>query len=159
MSLARGFSLIEALVALLVLSIAALGLGAMQLKGLQSAHVSYQRAIAVIAAEDAEERLWAWMSNHPEETCPDDAALDTVERAWVTDWQLVGALAGDNARIGLPGFERSQLIADTSSDRCRIDILTAWRDERFRDSDGEVEDVSTLRRAVVLPALGGGGTQ
>lgn len=141
MSPVRGFSLIEAMIALLVLSIAALGLGALQLKGLQSAHVSYQRAVAVLAAEDAEERLWRRMSVNGM-SCPGAAALDSIEREWRRAW-----------RDALPGFQRSELASDETSARCRIDILTEWRDERFRQADGEIENVSSLPRVVVLPVI------
>ncbi len=141
MSLVRGFSLIEAMVALLVLSIGALGLGAMQLKGLQSAHVSYQRAVAVLAAEDAEERLWRRLSVN-DMRCPDADALDSIEQQWRKDWQEA-----------LPEFVRSELTLDEAYAGCRIDILTGWRDERFRTADGEIEDVSSLPRVVVLPVV------
>ncbi len=60
-----GFTLIEALVALLVLSIGMLGVAAMQLKALQGAHVAYQRSIASLAAQDAQERLWAEVAAAP----------------------------------------------------------------------------------------------
>lgn len=55
----RGFSLIEALIALLVLSIGLIGVAAMQVKALQSATAGYQRSVATLAAVDAQERLWA----------------------------------------------------------------------------------------------------
>lgn len=143
MSLVRGFSLIEAMVALLVLSIAALGLGAMQLKGLQSAQVSYQRSVAVLAAEDAEERLWRLLSVN-DMRCPDADALDGIEQQWREDWQET-----------LPEFARSELTLDETYEGCRIDILTEWRDERFRAADGELENVSSLPRVVVLPVVEG----
>ena len=40
----RGFSLVEALIALVVLSIGLIGVAAMQLKALQSANAGYQRS-------------------------------------------------------------------------------------------------------------------
>lgn len=55
----RGFSLIEALIALVVLSIGLIGVAAMQLKALQSATAGYQRSVVTLAAVDAQERLWA----------------------------------------------------------------------------------------------------
>jgi type IV pilus assembly protein PilV len=61
----RGFSLIEALIALVVLSIGLLGVAAMQVKALQSATVGYQRSVATLAAVDAQERLWAALAQLP----------------------------------------------------------------------------------------------
>ncbi len=60
-----GFTLIEALVALLVLSIGLLGVAAMQLEALQGAHAAYQRSIASLAAQDVQERLWAEVAQNP----------------------------------------------------------------------------------------------
>lgn len=54
-----GFSLIEVLVALLVLSIGLLGLAALQTTGLQLNHQSYERTQAVIQAYDIIDRMRA----------------------------------------------------------------------------------------------------
>jgi prepilin-type N-terminal cleavage/methylation domain-containing protein len=53
-----GFSLIEVLVALLVVSIGLVGLAALHLTSLKSAHSSYYRSIASALTLDLEERLW-----------------------------------------------------------------------------------------------------
>ncbi len=55
MTTQRGFSLVEALIALLVLSLGLVGVAAMQLKALQSASLGYQRSVASVAAVDAQE--------------------------------------------------------------------------------------------------------
>ncbi|WP_336274945.1 type IV pilus modification protein PilV [Vreelandella indica] len=84
----RGFSLIEALIALLVLSIGLIGVAAMQLKALQSANAGYQRSVASVAAVDAQERLWAQMATlGSDETC-EDIDLAPVQKAWREHWFL-----------------------------------------------------------------------
>lgn len=55
----RGFSLIEILVALLVLSIGLLGLAALQTTGLKFNHQSYERTQAVLQAYDIIDRMRA----------------------------------------------------------------------------------------------------
>jgi prepilin-type N-terminal cleavage/methylation domain-containing protein len=68
----RGFSLLEALIALVVLSIGLIGVAAMQLKALQSANAGYQRSVASVAAVDAQERLWAQLATlETGQTCED----------------------------------------------------------------------------------------
>tara|TARA_R110000796_G_scaffold236277_3_gene355623 strand:- start:516 stop:932 length:417 start_codon:yes stop_codon:yes gene_type:complete len=79
----RGFSLIEALIALVVLSIGLIGVAAMQLKALQSATAGYQRSVATLAAVDAQERLWAELPGLAHCTGID---IDSVEAAWVEWW-------------------------------------------------------------------------
>jgi type IV pilus assembly protein PilV len=56
---ARGFTLIEALVALLVLSIGLLGIGMMQLTSLSSGHSSGLRSQATFLAHDIVDRMRA----------------------------------------------------------------------------------------------------
>lgn len=53
-----GLSLIEVMVALVVLSIGLLGIALLQMRALQSTHAAYQATLASIMATDAEERLW-----------------------------------------------------------------------------------------------------
>lgn len=82
----RGFSLIEALIALVVLSIGLIGVAAMQLKALQSANAGYQRSVASVAAVDAQERLWAELATlETDETC---ASIDLAafQQQWKNDW-------------------------------------------------------------------------
>lgn len=59
---ARGFTLIEVLVALLVLSVGLLGLAGLQLHALQYAHSSYQRTLVNIQALDMAERMWTHLA-------------------------------------------------------------------------------------------------
>lgn len=54
----KGFSLIEALIALLVLSIGLIGMAGMQTRALIGAQQSYLDSVATLAAVDAQERLW-----------------------------------------------------------------------------------------------------
>ncbi|XKH60523.1 type IV pilus modification protein PilV [Halomonas sediminis] len=90
----RGFSLIEALVALLVLSFGLVGVAAMQLKALQSATAGYQRSVATLAAVDAQERLWAElvkMDQDSEDTRQDCSEIEDdyvkgIETNWQEDW-------------------------------------------------------------------------
>lgn len=78
----RGFSLIEALIALVVLSIGLIGVAAMQLKALQSANAGYQRSVASVAAVDAQERIWAEWVKKEVNNC---ANID-VEAEWKAHW-------------------------------------------------------------------------
>ena len=53
----RGFSLIEALVAFLILSIGMLGIGSLQLISLKAGHTAALRTVAVIKVEEIMERI------------------------------------------------------------------------------------------------------
>ncbi|WP_017431354.1 prepilin-type N-terminal cleavage/methylation domain-containing protein [Vreelandella jeotgali] len=78
-----GFTLIEALVALLILSLGMLGIAAMQLNALHSATRSYQHSVATLAAVDAQEWLWEKL-----EKADDCRNLDgEIESEWKDHWE------------------------------------------------------------------------
>jgi len=55
----QGFTLIEILVALVILLVGLLGIAAMQLRSVQNSHASYERSIVTLQARDLVERMWA----------------------------------------------------------------------------------------------------
>lgn len=117
-----GFTLIEALVALLVLSIGMLGVAAMQLKALQGAHAAYQRSIASLAAQDAQERLWAQLAG--DGSCP---SWDNAEDAsWQGAW--AGYLRDSDSVSEVPVTGGS--VSATAND-CEFSITVSWSESRF----------------------------
>ncbi len=136
----KGFTLLEVLIAVLVLSIGLLGVAAMQMKSMQSAHLSYQRSIANLAAQDAVERLWIALEGASNE-CPDpDDTSYPVEDAWTSHWSEK-----------LPRMSSVSTITRDSTVQCEYTIVVAWDDDRFIDLDGNSEAVSSLSYVVQLP--------
>jgi type IV pilus assembly protein PilV len=121
----HGATLIEVLVAVVVLSVGLLGIAALQLKGLQSAHAAYQRTVATIIAHDAVERLWVARAA--------GAAIDAgaVQSGWLAHWRTsditLPALDGTITRVG-----SSYRVAVTWADR-RLDGATTLRYEYVSD--------------------------
>lgn len=155
-----GFTLLENLVAVLVLSLGLLGVAAMQLKAVQSSHVAYQRSVATLAAQDAVERIWAvtaenaglcsspmgiaatdWRSG---DMIQDDPATNGVDETtqwpawedWITVW-------GDY----LPGLSGSPL----SQEGCAFEIIIDWQEERIGLGNGATGSVSTLKYLFQIP--------
>lgn len=80
---ASGFTLIEILVALLILSIGLLGLAALQITSLQNSQASYERSIAVMQANDLVERMWAGICDlHDEDGEFVEAQANAIKAAW-----------------------------------------------------------------------------
>ncbi len=125
----RGFSLIEALIALLVLSIGLIGVAAMQLKALQSATAGYQRSVASVAAVDAQERLWAELANVSTCTAINPEAGDGVEERWKGQWRE------DNASNPLRNvdWDASSIVGPSS--RCEFTITID-----LGDGPGDIDD-------------------
>lgn len=117
----RGFSLIEALIALVILSIGLIGVAAMQLKALQSANAGYQRSVASVAAVDAQERLWARLATlETGQTCEE---IDTsgVQSAWREHWFQ----NSDAAPLRRASSSQSNIAKNDSESNCRFDVTVA----------------------------------
>lgn len=110
-----GFTLVETLVALLVLAIGLLGVAAMQIKATQSAQLAAQTGMANIAAQDARERLWAARVRGDNPSCPTPAAVNGSD--WQHRWQPF-----------LPELNASPVSALGD---CRFVIEVRWRDRRL----------------------------
>lgn len=131
----RGFTLLEVLVAVLVLSVGLLGIAGLQLKALQGAHLGYQRSVASLAAQDVQERLWFELAQRidtdDEALCPQDnlTELTNVDSSWHTQWSDL-----------LPELEEAA-IQHESSLGCAFEITIDWQDDRFSE-EGDVSELS-----------------
>jgi type IV pilus assembly protein PilV len=125
----RGFSLIEALIALVVLSIGLIGVAAMQLKALQSANAGYQRSVASVAAVDAQERLWAMLASlETGQTCA-DINPSAVQAEWREHWFQ----GGDDAKpLGNAIEAQSEIKRGSGDDRCQFTVTLMLSED---DSD------------------------
>lgn len=136
----RGFTLLEALVALLVLSIGMLGVAAMQLKALQGAHAAYQRSIASLAAQDAQERLWAQLAINSQGSsvaeCPTSAQVEAMESDWESAWSQY-----------LPGLDGSPINTENIAS-CEFGINVSWAEARLEDQS---EGSTSFSYSVRLP--------
>lgn len=120
-----GVSLIEVMVALVVLSVGLLGLAVLQFKALQGTHAAYQATLASLIAADAEERLWLARANG----VVSDAAVQTN---WRSNWQNV-----------LPDVQVGSLVVGSGAN---FTISVVWSESRFGGSATE-----TFEYGVTLP--------
>lgn len=137
----KGFTLLEALVALLVVSVGILAIVAMQVKAMQGAHVSYQRSVATLAAQDMVERLWIELGRTASSTkvCPDSSKTMADGSQVLDDWH-------DTWSLLIPTLikDSGNTVTRVSGDECQLKIVVEWVDERFAGDNFETEDVSEL---------------
>ncbi len=131
----RGFTLLEVLVAVLVLSVGLLGIAGLQLKALQGAHLGYQRSVASLSAQDAQERLWFELAKRidadDEALCPQQnlAELTNSDSSWHTQWSDLLPELRQGAIQHEPGLG------------CAFEVTIDWQDDRFT-AEGDVSELS-----------------
>lgn len=138
----QGFTLLEVIIAVLVLSVGLLGIAGLQLKALQGAHLAYQRTVASLAAQDARERVWyklaARIENEADTVCPPEEDLTAITEDgsdWHDQWEpYLRGLATD---------------AIQSQPDCSFKVTVDWTENRFQGEG----DVSTLTYEFTLPVL------
>ena len=129
---ASGFTLIEILIALLVLSIGLLGLAAVQFQSLQNSHASYERSMATMQTRDLVERLWGGICDlyDADGNIVSGGEKDIFE-SWVDDHDRVdGTFAGQN---WFP-----DLSQDTNTDVWTISIEWVGRRAQTAARDEEI---------------------
>ncbi len=123
-----GLTLLEVLIALLVLSIGLVGAAVLTVQSLQSTHSSLHTSLASAAALDFEERLWVDLGRISA-GCP---AVDTDDFA--SDWSATPE------RFALPRFDSSEenlginatvISGSTTPNFQRIGLDLTWREDRF----------------------------
>lgn len=134
-----GFTLIEALVALVVLAVGLLGLATMQIKALQGAHVAYQRTLATMAAQDMVERLWIEVGKNVSSAGVSCPAPNTIFVDWYDVWSAyLPSLEDPVVNSPIPNPE-------ASPSSCRYVITIRWEDERFfQDETSELVYVARV---------------
>ena len=126
-----GFSMIEVLVTMVIISVGLLGAAALQVKSMQYAYSSYQHTIATVQANDAVERLWANVC-----ALPDDTSVSVIAGAWEAAWE-------DDTR--LPGWS-----GKIKEDSGTYTITIGWYD-RFEEEDEEDRQVVITTAIPQLP--------
>lgn len=113
-----GFSLIEALVALLVISFGLLGVATMQLKALEGAHVGYRHSLVNLMAIDAQERVWKSLAENSGD-CPVDSTLTAINDAWIGYWF-------DTAKLGFTDHASAITWQGVLGGKCEYSVLVSW---------------------------------
>ena len=130
----KGFTLLEVLIAILVLSIGLLGLAALQINALQSSYYSYQVSVANLAVKDVRERLWESLLEFPFEDsayvmCPSGELSDGLP----VDERFSSIVSGANDYWG--GKLPEGIIAIDNFEPCSYIISIHWLDEKFGDEE------------------------
>lgn len=139
-----GFTLIEVMIALAVLTIGMTGLAAMQLSAMQFSHSSHYRSLASTIALDFEERLWLELADNNFECSPADNWAGKVG-ALATDWNRANLATDDDVdgtvkhALRIPGLAVAAGGATTAGSVVLIPITMTWTEARFGDKENTTE--------------------
>lgn len=149
----HGFTMIEVLVTIVILSIGLLGLASLQANGLRTSYSAYQRSLANSLAYDIIDRMRAnrprgisnvnnmvnnytlAMSDTPSDvTCTSCTASQMARKDKYQWMQLL-----KSARLGLPEADGAIAVTgrnmpgdtDTANDVVEVTVTIEWNDERF----------------------------
>jgi len=148
----QGFTLIEILVALLVLSAGLIGIAALHLSSLQNASSAYHSSLASSIALDFEERLWLELDNLPEGVCVTDA--DSIAATLQALWRGGNLTDEEGTNTAIPNV---RITAGTVSAPAGVNSLSevsltiAWDDERFEDTVNPEETFNTFVHRARVP--------
>ena len=134
----RGLTLIEVLVALLVLSVGLVGIAALNVTSVGAAHSAYYRSLASFIAIDGEERLWAQLGLSGSRTLS-EADVTGIQADWRETW------AGY-----MPDLQLNMVpVAGASTVWMDVNITVEWAEGRFEGATTERFDyrARTLRGA------------
>lgn len=148
-NLQRGVSLIEALIALLVLTIGLVGLGALMLTSMKNVHSSAHYSVASAIVLDFEELLWSEIaqtaSNSPlayddADGCISNTVIESLAEAVETEWQ--NPSAGDGAWTDADRFNIPDLLLDVDSENIVVSCVEDSSGACLDRNDDSVDDVN-----------------
>lgn len=138
----EGLTILEVLIALVILSLGLAGLAVMHMNSLKYAHSAYYRSVASAVALDFEERLWLELADTSVLDCPDATTGGDAFTSLAVDWRDRYRLANDH----WSGFDtrvtqiRNLSITPgtvTKTTFAELPVTLTWTDARFDDTADE----------------------
>ena len=151
-----GMSLIEVMIALVVLSIGLAGLAALHLNSVQFVHSAHYRSLASTIALDLEERLWLRVADNALVGCPDPGTeAGTAAAELIEDWNRE-AVSESWEWTTAPLLRIPNLSIDigtpvVGSATVEIPVTLIWNESRFSDTEDPVEQFDYVLRVVCRP--------
>jgi hypothetical protein len=133
-----GLTLMEVLIAVLVLSLGLVAMAGLHQFGLRNAHSAYYTSIAATAALDLEERLWHAASTLDEGCLSRPQHVEPLLAELVQRWSST-----DPDRIGIPGLDIDLISVESSaldpgsgqSYWTEVRVAVTWQDGRMATTE------------------------
>lgn len=154
----EGVSLLEIMIALVVLSIGLIGMAALQLNSLQFVHSAHYRSMASAIALDFEERIWLKLADNSLSGCPGTGSgTGTAAADLISDWSRTSSGGtwdwSSEKMLKIPNLSITMGTPVTGTSVTMVPLTLSWGENRFSDVEGTTEsytyNVQILCRAVV----------
>lgn len=146
----RGLTLLEVLIALIVLSVGLLGVAALTLQSLQNVHSSLYTSLASAAALDYEERLWLQAAGLKHGQCP-SVNGDRFLTTWTAKNNTIGLPVPLLSADDPPSFSGTGATPEVSIFTKEIEI--SWAESRFGNLVADREQFRYVATAPCRRAL------
>ncbi len=124
-----GLSLLEVLIALLVLSVGLIGTAALSINSLTNVHSALNTSLASTIALDIEERFWLQSTQVASPGCLSGPLVDSVVlQPAEDDWTR------DSPFLSLPGLRITREGYESDGRSARVSIRLTWTESRFGDT-------------------------
>lgn len=133
-----GFTLMEVLVAFLILSVGLLGLAGLQMKGLAYAHQSYQRSLATLLAQDMADRMRA---NRPAVLAGDYRLTSAPSDPGVTCSGAAPCTPAKLAALDLYQWYQQEIAADLPNGKGMVCVGSNPTDSNFCNGVGNIYSI------------------
>ncbi len=139
----QGLSLLEVMIALVVISIGLIGMATMQMTTLQYVHSAHYRSMATTIALDLEERLWLEIADSELDGCPDTSAaahspVDRLLAHWGRDYvggEGESTWNWSTARmLKVPSLTISVGTPVNGTRVVEVPVTLGWNESRFSDT-------------------------
>jgi type IV pilus assembly protein PilV len=132
----RGFSLLEVLVTIVILSMGLLGVAALQIKSLQHSQAVYQRSLANLQAQDLAERLWAGVCQGMSTSVAMNGKnwRQIIVEEWVAQHTSNAAMPNWSAQVQVGKFSFNTMTpspgwTESGADSSAFNVAIAWNDK------------------------------
>ena len=146
----RGLTLLEVLVALLVLSIGMVGMAALHVNSLQNTHSAYYRSLATTIALDFEEQVWLALANNSSICADDGAEILALQAPFAARWDRVQVNDIPLMRLPVLGVNLD-VDVDESDTFATIQMLVSWEESRLGQVAEQAEGRESFRYDVRIP--------
>jgi Tfp pilus assembly protein PilV len=159
-SVARGFTMLEALIALVIMLVGLLGLASLQVVGVHSNHFGRKMALAAVLMHDLADSVQRWDYTDARLTAPRTIVTSTTDATITSRWDMgTGTTASFTADYGELAGDANATSAGQLTSANYTGLLSANLDHDYADPTTAALGMRRYWNVFTLDVSGGGAAQ